>query len=66
MAKDREAVCRFYIALGQCSKGRDACHKGYCQHCNKYVPRAKFRMKNKKKEYLRTAGKGKKSYESYI
>lgn len=49
MAEYREAVCKFYIALGECSKGRSACHKGYCQRCNKYVPRAKVRKVNKKR-----------------
>ena len=52
MAKDREAICKHYIALGECSKGRDACHKGYCQHCNKYEPRAKVKKINKKRSAL--------------
>ena len=52
MAEYREAVCKFYIALGECSKGRDACHKGYCQRCNKYIPRAKVRKVNKKRSAL--------------
>lgn len=49
MAKCREIPCKHYIALGQCRKGRDACHKSYCQHCGKYEPRAKVRCVNKKK-----------------
>ncbi len=53
MATYRESPCKFYIALGQCSKGRDACHKGYCQHCNKYVPRARVRSVNQKKQRIR-------------
>ncbi|MGN0735334.1 MAG: hypothetical protein ACI4LP_05875 [Anaerovoracaceae bacterium] len=52
MATYRETPCRFYIALGQCSKGREAKHKGYCQHCGKYQPRAKVRRINRKKQYL--------------
>lgn len=52
MAIYREIPCKFYIALGECSKGRDACHKGYCQHCGKYVPRAKVRRVNRKKQLL--------------
>lgn len=51
MAKLRETPCKYYIALGECKKGRDACHAKYCQHCNKYVPRAKVRYINKKKQY---------------
>lgn len=51
MAKLRETPCKYYIALGECKKGRDACHAKYCQHCNKYVPRAKVRHINKKKQY---------------
>ena len=49
MATYREQPCKFYMAMGECSKGRDAKHHGYCQHCNKYVPRAKVRNINKKK-----------------
>lgn len=52
MAVYREVPCKFYIALGQCSKNREAKHTGYCQHCNKYVPRAKVRRLNKKKQTL--------------
>ena len=52
MAEYREAVCKFYIALGECSKGRAACHRGYCQRCNKYIPRAKVRKVNRKRSAL--------------
>lgn len=52
MAKFRETVCLYYISLGNCKKGRAACHKGYCQKCNKYYPRAKVKHKNKKREKL--------------
>lgn len=52
MAKLRETVCLYYIAMGECKKGRDAGHKGYCQKCNKYYPRAKIRHINKKRQKL--------------
>lgn len=51
MAKYRETPCKYYLALGQCTKGHDACHRTYCQHCGKYEPRAKMRHINKKKQY---------------
>ena len=51
MAKFREIPCKYYVAMGECLKGREACHKGYCQHCGKYEPRAKVRQVNKKKQY---------------
>ena len=51
MAKYREIPCKYYISLGQCKKGRDAQHTTYCQHCDKYCPRAKVRYINKKKKY---------------
>lgn len=52
MAKYRETPCRHYLALGQCEKGREACHKGYCQKCDKYVPRVRERHLNKKKQKI--------------
>ena len=52
MATYRETPCKFYIALGECSKGREAKHTGYCQRCNKYEPRAKARKVNRKKQIL--------------
>lgn len=52
MAKDRQTPCKYYICAGSCTKGREAEHKGYCQHCGKYKPRAKVRHLNKKKAYL--------------
>ena len=51
MAKYREVPCRYYLAWGKCEKGREACHRTYCQHCGKYEPRAKVRTRNKEKEY---------------
>lgn len=52
MAKDRETPCKYYISKGECSKGRAAEHKGYCQKCGKYVPRIRERHINKKKQKL--------------
>ena len=51
MAKYREIPCKYYVALGVCTKGREAEHKKYCQHCGKYCPRAKVRCINRKKQY---------------
>ena len=52
MAKTRETPCKYYVCKGECKKGREADHNGYCQHCNKYYPRAQVRHINKKKAYL--------------
>ena len=52
MSKFKETPCEFYISKGECKKGRNAEHFGYCQICNKYSPRAKVKHINKKKEYL--------------
>lgn len=52
MSKYREIPCKYYLSFGECSKGREAKHKGYCQHCDKYCPRAKVRHLNKKKQYI--------------
>jgi len=52
MAKDRLTPCKFYICKGQCSKGRDADHYGYCQKCDKYYPRVRERHLNQKKAKL--------------
>lgn len=53
MARDRETVCIYYVAAGQCRKGREASHEHYCQKCDKYYPRARVRHMNRKKETLR-------------
>lgn len=53
MAKFKETPCLYYIAKGQCSKSREALYSGYCQHCDKYKPRAKVKYINKKKDYIR-------------
>ncbi|SEU28871.1 hypothetical protein SAMN05443270_4632 [Lacrimispora sphenoides] len=52
MAKDRETPCKYYICAGKCEKGREADHKGYCQKCDKYLPRARVRHINIKKKKL--------------
>lgn len=52
MAKDRLTPCLFYICKGECEKGRDAEHDGYCQRCDKYKPRAKEHHVNQKKQKL--------------
>lgn len=52
MRKDRETPCSFYICEGRCENGREANHKGYCQKCNKYEPRAKVKHINLKKDKL--------------
>ena len=52
MAHYRETPCKYYAAFGQCTKGREASHTGYCQHCGKYEPRARVRHINRKKQYL--------------
>ena len=53
MAKYRENPCKYYIAFGECEKGRSACHKNYCQRCDKYEPRAKAKHKNRKRDSLK-------------
>lgn len=52
MAKDRIEPCMYYICSGECEKGRDADYDGYCQKCNKYVPRVRKKHKNMKKKKL--------------
>lgn len=52
MAKLRETVCMYYEAMGQCKKGREANHSGYCQKCDKYYPRAKEHHINRKKQEI--------------
>ena len=51
MAKFRETPCKYYICKGECEKGKDAEHKGICQHCTKYEPRIRKKHKNRKKTY---------------
>lgn len=50
MAKDRLTPCKFYICHGECEKRREADMFGYCQTCDKYIPRAKVKYENKKKK----------------
>ena len=52
MAKYRETPCKYYVCLGECQKGREASHTGYCQKCGKYEPRAKMKHPNRKKDKI--------------
>lgn len=52
MSKDRIEPCKFYICEGQCTKGRCASHKWYCQKCSRYVPRVRKKHINEKKQKL--------------
>ena len=52
MAKDRIEPCVYYICAGECEKGREADHSGYCQTCGKYVPRVRIKHPNQKKQKL--------------
>lgn len=49
MAKYRETICMHYISKGSCAMNKDASHKGICQHCTKYKPRAKEKHENRKR-----------------
>lgn len=52
MAKDRITPCKFYVCVNLCEKGRKADYNGYCQKCNKYIPRVKEKHLNRKKQEL--------------
>lgn len=53
MAKDRIEVCVRYICeKNPCKIGRMAEHRGYCQKCGKYEPRATTKKFNLKKQKL--------------
>lgn len=52
MSKDRIEPCKYYVCQGECEKGRDAEHNGYCQKCGKYEPRIRQRHLNQKKQKL--------------
>lgn len=52
MSKDRIEPCMYYICVGECEKGRNAEYSGYCQKCNKYVPRVRRKHQNMKREKL--------------
>lgn len=58
MATVRQTPCLYYICADQCKKGREADHFHYCQHCDKYKPKAKVRHRNRKKEKLDKIRKG--------
>lgn len=62
MAKDRITPCKYYVAFGICSKSRDANHNGYCQKCNKYIPRVREKHSNKKKQRLEKIQKEERYY----
>ena len=50
--KERVIPCKYYVCKGECTKGRNAEHRGYCQHCDKYVARVREKHLNGKKIYL--------------
>lgn len=52
MAKDRLTPCKYYVCAGECAKGRKAEFNGYCQRCDKYIPRARVKHLNMKKKKL--------------
>lgn len=52
MSKDRQTPCKYYVCENECSKGRTGTHRDYCQKCNKYVPRARVKHVNVKKQKL--------------
>ena len=52
LAKDRIEPCKYYICAGQCDKGRNADHHGYCQKCGKYIPRIRKKHTNIKKQKI--------------
>lgn len=53
----RETICKYYICKGECEKGREAEHKGICQHCTKYEPKYHKKYLNRKKQELEKAKK---------
>ncbi len=65
MAVYREIPCKFYIAFQQCETGRKAEHRGYCQHCKKYIPRAHLRRFDRRKEYNEDKNKWKHGQRGY-
>lgn len=53
MAKDRQTPCKSYICEDNpCKKGKIAKHKGLCQTCKAYEPRAHIKHQNLKKAKL--------------
>lgn len=52
MAKDRQTPCKSYVCEHECTKGKDAQHKGLCQTCKAYEPRAHIKHQNLKKAKL--------------
>ena len=60
VAHDRIEPCKFYICKGCCTKGRNANQSGYCQKCNKYVPRIRRKHLNLKKQKIENIRKNEK------
>ena len=52
MSKDRIEPCKYYVCEGECEKGRESEHNGYCQRCKLYEPRAHIKHQNLKKAKL--------------
>ena len=52
MARYREIPCKYYIAMGQCQKGRQGGHRPGREPCGKYEPRARVKCVNRKKQDL--------------
>ena len=63
MAKDRIEPCIYYVCAGECSKGRSANYSGYCQKCDKYIPRARIKHLNQKKQKLQKIRESEKYYD---
>lgn len=60
MAQNRDVACRFYLAEGQCEKGKEGTFSKACQKCKQYSPmtyKKSFRPPNlrkmKREEYER-------------
>lgn len=63
MSRDRQTPCKYYVCANEkCEKDRDAEHNGYCQKCNKYIPRVRERHLNVKKMKLEKIRKNEKDY----
>ena len=53
-------LVNFIFVEGGCTKGRNANQSGYCQKCNKYVPRIKRKHPNLKKQKIENIRKNEK------
>ena len=63
MSRYRIEPCVGYVCKGNCSKGRIADHRGYCQKCSLYEKRVKLKHKNLKKEKILKEKSNIKNYE---